>query len=542
MINLRREIANALKLAEDPAKLVLHSTCRFSVQGSKTFCRPPVSHQKMKNEGRMVEVLILECFVTTSSDVNEIAKIDQEYAAEAAICWRKRMVKDGGLGQTDEVDARGLLLLISGFGIQDHVFKIQDIMDLIRASNVKGISAALRRSVFLMPKIPEVIDLMVKNNLEAEAADIAYTFGLEDKCHPQSILGTILHNDITNIQDDSSFQMSHENVRTPECLEETDVSNKPEPTDILNKPEEINILKKPEQTDICQNREQIDVLHKPEEIDTSKKHEEIGTSTKVKEPKASKNLVVSKLENLCRGMLSEDIKWHVAEHFSQMINRREEIAKALKLAKDPAKLVLESIGRFFVQGSRTFCNPANPPQHKQKAGRMAAILILECFVMISNDDGIEIAKSDQDCAAKAAVDWRKRMIREGGPGHTDEVDARGLLLLISGFGIQNHVFKIKDIMDLIRASNVKEISTALRRSVFLVPKIPEVIDFMVKKNLEIEAADIAYAFGLEDKCHPQNILASFLHNKIKDIQNGSSFQMVNNTLSLIGVVLSFLVN
>ncbi|XP_076939704.1 inactive protein FRIGIDA-like [Bidens hawaiensis] len=162
-------------------------------------------------------------------------------------------------------------------------------------------------------------------------------------------------------------------------------------------------------------------------------------------------------------MCSKDIKWHVAEHYSEMINRREEIAKALKLAKDPAKLVLDSIGRFFVQGSRTFRNPTNPHQDKQKAGRMAAILILECFVMISNDDGIEIAESDLECAAKAAVDWRKRMIREGGPGYTDEVDARGLLLLISGFGIQNHVFKVKDIMDLIRASNVKEITTALRR-------------------------------------------------------------------------------
>ncbi|XP_076943926.1 inactive protein FRIGIDA-like [Bidens hawaiensis] len=185
----------------------------------------------------------------------------------------------------------------------------------------------------------------------------------------------------------SNGEQSHENLNTPECREETDVSNKPEEIDILQKPEEI------------------------------------GTSTKAKEPKASKNSMVSKLENLCRGMFSKDMKWHVAKHYSEMINNREEIAKALKLAKDPAKLVLDSIGRFFVQGSRTFCNPANPHQDKQKAGRMAAVLILECFLMISNDDDIEIAESDQDCAAKAAVDWRKRMIREGGPGHTDEVDA-----------------------------------------------------------------------------------------------------------------------
>ncbi|XP_076882639.1 uncharacterized protein LOC143531175 [Bidens hawaiensis] len=293
MINLREEVAKALKLAEDPAKLVLNSIGQFFVQDSKTFCKPDRDTQNLT---RMAAVLILECFVMISSDDGiEIATRDQEDAAVAAANWRKRMMTEGGPGHTDEVDARGLLLLISGFGIQDQVFKIQDIMDLIKASNAKGVSTALRRSVFLMPKIPEVIDLMVKNNLEVEAADVAHAFGLEDKCHPQSILGTFLHKDIRHIQDGSLFQTGHEHVRTPESLEEIDVSNKPEQTDILNKPEEIDILKKPEQTDICISPEQIDVLQKPEEIDTSKKHEEIGICKKAKKPKASKKSVVSVL-------------------------------------------------------------------------------------------------------------------------------------------------------------------------------------------------------------------------------------------------------
>ncbi|KAI3820622.1 hypothetical protein L1987_08170 [Smallanthus sonchifolius] len=668
MINLRHEIAKALKLAKDPANLVVYSIGRFFVQSSRSFCKG--SDQTKQHLGRMAAVLILECFVMISSDGIKIAKRDQEYAAKAAFDWRNRMIREGGLGHTDEVDARGLLLLISGFGIQDHVFTIQDIMDLIMASNVKGISTALHRSVFLIPKIPEVIYFMVMNNLEIEAVDIAYTFGLEDACHARSILTTYLHKKVKDIQNDSSFEMleamkqqlfdlksvkqcleSHnvdpsmllpdfkikekiqnlasrtakkpevidtlmkteetvletscdqdvtavleaivseqnpnrmatnceqinENVRTPESLEEDDVLKKPEEVDTLMKteetvpetscdqavtavpeaivseqnpdgldanseqssenvgtsksleeidasktPEEIDILKKPEQTDFCKN---------PEEVDTSKKHEENGILKKAKETngsmkpkensKTSKKCIISVLELLCQDMNSKVMKKHVATHYCKMSERRKEIAKALKLAKDPAKLVLNSIGRFFVQGSRSFCKGSD--QTNQHLGRMAAVLILECFVMISSD-GIKIAKTDQEDAAKAAFDWRNRMIREGGLGHTDEVDARGLLLLISGFGIQDHVFKIQDIVDLIMASKVKEISAALRRSIFLIPKIPEVVYLMVTNNLEIEAVDIAYTFELENMCHPRDILTTYLHKKIKDIKNGSSFQ------------------
>ncbi|GKC20706.1 protein FRIGIDA [Tanacetum coccineum] len=49
---------------------------------------------------------------------------------------------------------------------------------------------------------------------------------------------------------------------------------------------------------------------------------------------------------------------------------------------------------------------------------------------------------------------------------------------------------------------------------------------MVKDNLVIEAADIAYTFGLEDKCHPETILATYLQNKDNGIENGSPSQLL----------------
>ncbi|XP_076939748.1 protein FRIGIDA-like [Bidens hawaiensis] len=355
MIDLREEIANALKLAKDPAKLVLYSIGRFFVLRTIKF-RPCVSsHKKDDNIRRLAAVLILECFVMISGDGIEIEKRDREYVAEVAVVWRKRMIKEGGLGHTDEVDARGLLLLISGFGIQDDVFTIQDIMDLVRASNVKGISIALRRSIFLIPKIPEVIYLMVKNNLEIEAVDIANTFGLEDVCNRRNILTTNLHNKIIDIQNAPPLQMNNENVITPESLEEVDILKKPEETAALMKPEEIDILKKPEEIAALKKPDEVNILEtlisvltKPEEADTLISEENDTWK------KTTETGVVSVLQSMCRRMNSNKLMRHIRKHISEMNNLRVDIASALKLAEDPAELVKNCIGRFFERSGKEF--------------------------------------------------------------------------------------------------------------------------------------------------------------------------------------------
>ncbi|MFS8026788.1 hypothetical protein Hanom_Chr16g01490821 [Helianthus anomalus] len=293
----------------------------------------------------------------------------------------------------------------------------------------------------------------------------------------------------------TSDERSNEiNVRTPKGLEETYIGKDPQGIDVLQKPEENNSSRSPEETYTLKKQ---------------RKRRKIGKRKKDKDKEMALNKFAGKLQFLCENMITREMRWHVAKHLSATFNLREEIIKALKLAKDPAKLVLNCTGNYFGQ---------------ETAGRLASVLVLECFVMISKDDGIEIVERERKRALNNVVIWRKRMIRKGGFGHTDEVDARGLLLLISGFRIQDDVFKIQDIVDLIRASNLKGISTALCRSAFLMPKIPEVISLMVKNNLEIEAVDTAYAFRLEDTCNSRNILTTYLHHKIKDIQNDSPFQ------------------
>nr|GEU31867.1 protein FRIGIDA-like [Tanacetum cinerariifolium] len=362
----------------------------------------------------------------------------------------------------------------------------------------------------IVTELLEDIDVVPKPNRTASDSDQSY-----DK--PQSPTSSKNHLDEIDVsinpEDQNQTDVSME-TNVSEKHEEIDILKNPAESDVSEEPEEIDIVKNPEETDVFKKPEEADVSEKPEEADVSEKPEYVEI---LKNPKPA----VSELEMLCKSMSGREMKKYVVKHISDIDKLRTELLKALKLAINPAKLVLDGIGTYFLQSGKTYNRGS---YHYLNDGKQASVLILECFVMISGDV-IKISREDEASAAKAANLWKHRMINEGGLKYTEEADARGLLLLISGFGISDRFFSTVDIMDLMMASNVKGISNILRRSV-LMPKIPEVIDMMVMSKLEVQAADIAYAFGLEYKCHPLTILAKFIRNIIGDIKNGSPVQVI----------------
>lgn len=181
----------------------------------------------------------------------------------------------------------------------------------------------------------------------------------------------------------------------------------------------------------------------------------------------------SELENLCKMMSSRGLRKYLATNLSDLPKLREEVPKALKLAMNPAKLVLECVGKFFLQGCRAYTkdSPMIP-------AREASVFMLECFLLMMgmNDthgvgnEVVTIEKEVKDEAENSAMAWRKRLLVEGGLHKACEIEARGLFLLVSCFGIPTS-FKIEDIRDLLRASNTKEILGILQRSNVLMYKL-----------------------------------------------------------------------
>ncbi|KAJ4961444.1 hypothetical protein NE237_021354 [Protea cynaroides] len=211
----------------------------------------------------------------------------------------------------------------------------------------------------------------------------------------------------------------------------------------------------------------------------------------------------SELESLCETMGSRGLRKYIASRLSDVAKLREEAPAALKRAPNPAKLVLDCIGRFYLQGSKAFTRDS-----PMISARQTSVLMLEFFLLAGCvENGIDALVKEE--AEIAAVAWRKRLINEGGVCKAHSVDARGLLLFIGCYGIPS-LFGHEDLGDLIRLSSSREIADALRRSRFLLERVPDVIQGMVKKRMHIEAFDVACTFGVEEKFPPQKILTTFL--------------------------------
>jgi len=193
-----------------------------------------------------------------------------------------------------------------------------------------------------------------------------------------------------------------------------------------------------------------------------KAEEEGGEEEKVKEEGKEEDELLS----LCKTMNSRGLRKYVLSRLSETASLREQVPVALKSAPKPSKLVFECIGRFFLQGSKAYTkdSPMIP-------ARQVSVLVLEYYLLsgrVGNEEEVEASLKKE--ADSAAVAWRKRLIVEGGLSKASEIDARGLILFVAGFGIPG-VFRDEDICNLVSVSNGREISDALRQSQLLLKRV-----------------------------------------------------------------------
>ncbi|XP_060205326.1 protein FRIGIDA-like [Lycium barbarum] len=269
----------------------------------------------------------------------------------------------------------------------------------------------------------------------------------------------------------------------------------------------IDALRPPDTT----NTTPVHVSSEPEQEPSSESDPSEEEEEEVKSPQLKSTR--SELEKLCETMDGRGLRKYMISRISDINGLTEQVPKALKLSPNPAKLVLECLGKFYLQGSKAYVKGS-----PMIIGRKASILVLECFLLMGIDEGVEIEKAVKEEAEKAALAWRKRLVVEGGLRKAYDMDARGLLLLIGCFGIPGR-FRNEDIRDLLLASPFKKnMSGALRRSNVFMTKIPEIIEGMLRQNMEIDAVDIAYIFGIEGRFNPQRLVTSFLRESEKPLK------------------------
>ncbi|KAJ4875352.1 PH domain-like protein [Raphanus sativus] len=84
------------------------------------------------------------------------------------------------------------------------------------------------------------------------------------------------------------------------------------------------------------------------------------------------------------------------------------------------------------------------------------------------------------------------------------------LVLRGGKRGEAESFKSVDLLDLARRSGVDGSGGALKRSPFLVPMMSGIVDSSIKRGMHIEALEMVYTFGMEDRFSASSILTSFL--------------------------------
>ncbi|KAL5998520.1 hypothetical protein ACLOJK_009463 [Asimina triloba] len=213
------------------------------------------------------------------------------------------------------------------------------------------------------------------------------------------------------------------------------------------------------------------------------------------------------LEVICQTMNGKTLRKYVATHLNRIPMLREEIPDALlRFAPDPALLTLNSLCRFFLQGSKAYADKNS----KMVTLRRAAVRILEFFIL-ADCPKAEDAKAE---AEASAVLWRSRLFREGGVACACYEDAVGLVLFLAAYRLAS-VFEIDDLGKLVDLSMLWKKVGALRRSPRIREFIQDIIERMLKNDMHVQAITLLFRFDLKDKFDPESLLSSFLNTTVK---------------------------
>ncbi|XP_015079436.1 uncharacterized protein LOC107023299 [Solanum pennellii] len=240
--------------------------------------------------------------------------------------------------------------------------------------------------------------------------------------------------------------------------------------------------------------------------------------SELKSPPSELKSPRSELEIFCETMDHCGLRKYMTTHISNFRRLREEVHKALRLSPNPATLVFNCIGKFYITAGKKFAN-----ESPLGRGRKAKVLILECLLLMIGiyDKEIELENWVKEEAEHRALAWLERMNSEG--GKPQEIDARGLLFFIGGFGIPDQ-FTNANIRNLIQVSNLKWSCDALKRSNALLAKLPEIIEEMVANKAVVKAVHIVYSVGMEDKFNPRTLLTTFIRESKKSFDNMNGSQ------------------
>ncbi|CAL5353353.1 unnamed protein product [Camellia sinensis] len=252
----------------------------------------------------------------------------------------------------------------------------------------------------------------------------------------------------------------------------------------------------------------------------------------------NQNVVVNnpQLVKLCQEMDSEGLHKFISDNRKNLATIKEEIPIALKAAADPASLVLDSLKGFY---SMEVSNMDGKKDSNLLGLRRTCIMLMECLsILLTNLDLSSvsnlISEKVKERAKAIAEEWKPKLDNlDADANNGNSLEAHAFLQLLATFGIDSD-FDHEDLSKLIPMVSRRRQTADLCRSLGLSEKMPGVINVLVSNGRQIDAVNLAFAFGLTEQFSPVSLLKSYLTEAKKvssPSKSGNSSPTVQNEVN-----------
>lgn len=243
----------------------------------------------------------------------------------------------------------------------------------------------------------------------------------------------------------------------------------------------------------------------------------------------------SLLEEFCEKMDVEELHKYISDNRKNLASIREEIPIALRAASNPFCLVLDSLKDFYsgdILGS----------DGKKDAGllglRRTCLMLMESLssLMINSEilsDEQKLTDEIKEQAKEVANYWKPKLdgleiyVSSG-----NSLEAHAFLQLLATFDISSY-FDENEICKLIPTVSRRRQTADLCLSLGFLPKMPGVIEELIKSGRHIDAVNLTFAFELTEKFHPVPLLKSYLKEarKVLNSKVGSAAPSAQNEMN-----------
>lgn len=218
------------------------------------------------------------------------------------------------------------------------------------------------------------------------------------------------------------------------------------------------------------------------------------------------------LVKLCQDMDSEGLHRFISDNRKNLASIREEIPLAFKASHDPANLVLDSLVDFY-RGDLTSLDA------KKDSGllglRRTCIMLLEClsilFMRLGSLSVSNMISEDIKVRARAiAHEWKPKLDDlDLDASNGNSLEAHAFLQLLDTFFISSD-FNVEELCKLVPMVSRRRQAADLCRSLGLSDRMSGIIEVLINNGRQIDAINLAFAFGLTEQFSPVSLLKSFL--------------------------------